>query len=513
MRPKTLCLLLLIVVGRCPAQIDAARSPRSVEIRPGDTAEAILRMASTVRPSPRQVAWQEREFSISIHFGMNTFTEREWGRKDESPTLFNPSNLDARQWVRVAREAGARQLVLVAKHHDGFCLWPSRWTDYSVKRSPWKEGKGDVIAEMAGACREAGLSLGIYLSPWDISSPLYGTDAYNTFFENQLRELLTQYGEISEVWFDGATGEGPNGNRQVYDWRSYYALIRTLQPGAVIAVMGPDVRWVGTESGYGRESEWSIFPLSSGVQVWHLDSTRERPSQDAFTPPTNLLDQDLGSREKLLGASRLVWYPSEVDVSIRPGWFYHSAQDSQVKTPQQLVDIYYGSVGRNSHLLLNVPPDRRGLIHDRDVSSLVGMRRILDTTFSRNLASGARTECTPGGRGDPAELTDDNPRSYWSAGAGSVVPSVEFDLGALVSFDRLLLQENFRNGQRVEEFVFEAKRSGTWQQVARGTTIGYKRLLRFALLTAQHVRLRILRSRGSPEIASFGLYRSASGEP
>ncbi len=496
-------ILTLCTINPCHSQ-GVVTSPGSfVGVAAGEDPAVILARAASVRPSPRQVDWQEREFSLFVHFGMNTFTNREWGRKDEDPALFDPAQLDARQWVRVARDAGARQLVVVAKHHDGFCLWPSRWTDYSVKRSPWRGGKGDVIAEVSSACRESGLKMGIYLSPWDMASPMYGTDAYNEFFKNQLEELLTGYGEITEVWFDGANGEGANGKYQVYDWGGYYALIRRLQPGAVIAVMGPDVRWVGTESGYGRETEWSVIPLTAAeVGGKGLE----------FARPENVMQVDLGSRDRLRGARGLVWYPSEVDVSIRPGWFYHAAQDSQVKTSTQLVDIYYSSVGRNSHLLLNVPPDRRGLLAERDIRSLTGMRRILDSTFSVNVAATSRITCRPGGSGNPEAMIDDDPRTFWAASAGSIAPTLDFDLGGWRSFDRLLLQENFRTGQRVEEFVFEVEQSGGWREVTRGTTVGYKRLLRFPPISARHVRLRVLRSRGGPEISSFGLYLSAGGE-
>lgn len=439
---------------------------------------------------------------------MNTFTDREWGKRDESPGLFHPSELDARQWVHVAREAGARQLIVVAKHHDGFCLWPSAWTEYSVKQSPWRSGKGDLIADVAAACRDSGLALGLYLSPWDISSPLYGSDAYNLFFKNQLRELLTKYGDIAEVWLDGACGEGPNGRRQVYDWGGYYDLVRELQPAAVVAVMGPDVRWVGTESGEGRETEWSVFPVSAAM-LEGISSLRGV----AFVPPADVMGKDLGSRQKLRGAKGLVWYPSEVDVSIRPGWFYHSAQDSQVKTPQQLVDIYYTSVGRNAHLLLNVPPDRRGLMHESDIRALRGMRGILNETFARNIASGARVTSAAEGGGRLSALVDDDPATAWAPVGGATDPAIEFDLGREETFDRLLLQENFRTGQRVEGFVLDVKGQEGWKEVARGTTIGYKRLLRFAPVTARYVRLRIVESRGRPEIASFGLFLSSPREP
>ena len=448
MRAFTIILLSLFT---CSAYSQDAGSylPEIVPLLPGDTPEIIAEKAASVKPSPRQATWQELEVTCFLHFGINTFTNREWGRKEEDPALFNPVLLDARQWAKAAKLAGAKLMIIVARHHDGFCLWPSAFTDYSVKASPWRKGKGDVVAEVAAACREEGLKMGIYLSPWDMHSSLYGTDDYNTYYKNQLRELLSNYGEISEVWFDGACGEGPNGKRQVYDWPGFYSLVRELQPGAVIAITGPDVRWVGNESGDGNETEWSV------VQ----DSTSLR------------------------------WYPSEVDVSIRPGWFYHPAEDSLVKTPEQLTDIYYQSVGRNSVLLLNIPPDTRGLIPDHDIRSLRGMRAILDSTFAVNLAEKAIKK--------PLK--------------GLPEGSAAYDLLKKRTFDRLMLKENFRKGQKVSAFSLEAFVDGQWKEVCRGTTIGYKRLLRFDPVTARYVRLKILHSLGKTEISGFGLYLSPVG--
>ena len=405
----------------------------------------------SIIPSPRQIAWQELEFTVFIHFGINTFTDREWGRKGEDPRIFNPSDLDCRQWVRTAKNAGAGLMIMVAKHHDGFCLWPSAYTDFSVKSSLWKDGKEDVVAEMANACREEGMKLGIYLSPWDMNCPLYGTDEYNTYFRNQLRELLTRYGEIREVWFDGACGEGPNGKRQVYDWNGYYKVVRELQPQAVIAITGPDVRWVGNESGDGNETQWSVVEDSLGMR----------------------------------------WYPTEVDVSIRPGWFYHPSQDSLVKTPEELVEIYYRSIGRNSVLLLNIPPDTRGLIHENDVWSLRGMKDILDETFHNNLAEYATV----------IPLKRELP--------GSAI----YDLGEPLTFDRLVVQEDIRSGQKVAAFCLEALIGDEWKEICKGTTIGYKRILRFDPVKARIVRLRITESGDKASIRFMGLYLSPETKP
>ncbi len=477
-------------------------------VEPHEPLDTLIMKASHVCPSSRQIAWQELEFTCFIHFGMNTFTGREWGLPNEDPAAFNPTQFDASQWVETAKMAGARLMIIVARHHDGFCLWQTNYTDYSVKKSPWKNGKGDVISEVAKACEVAGLKLGIYLSPWDMHSPLYGTPEYNEYFKSQLRELLTNYGEISEVWFDGACGEGPNGKKQIYDWPGYYKIVRKLQPEAVIAVMGPDVRWVGTESGYGRETEWSVTPLSKEILDLNAKNGIDPVVDGIFYPPGNMMDQDLGSREKLKEASALAWYPSEVDVSIRPGWFYHEDQDSLVKSPEQLVDIYFSSVGRNSVLLLNLPPDKRGLIHENDIKSLQGMHNIIDSTFKRNLAQNAVIKTINGNSSsDPYTVLDKDDKTFWTTAPGTTTGTLEFDLRSEKQFDCMMLQENFRNGQRVEEFIFEAFENNKWKTIITGTTIGYKRLLRFNPVKATNVRLRILSSRDNPEIASFGIYK------
>lgn len=496
-----MCTLIVVAVS---CQYDRS-------YRPGvnGKADSILIAAAHVRPSSRQVEWQEMEMTCFIHFGINTFYDVEWGNREQEVSMFNPTELDTRQWARTVKEAGAKMMIVLAKHHDGFCYWPSRFTGFSVKNSPWKQGQGDLIAEAAAACREYGLKLGIYLSPWDIHSPLYGTAGYNDYFKNQLRELLTAYGKVSEVWLDGACGEGPNGKRQVYDWMGYFRLIRELQPHAVIAIMGPDVRWVGTETGYGRETEWSVLPVDNATMNQIALTSMYGEKGYFFMPLGNLIQDDLGSREKIMNAGGLIWYPSEVNVSIRPGWFYHEAHDSLVKSPEELVDIYYGSVGRNSLLLLNLPPNKRGLIHENDVLNIRKMRALLDETFRHNLAEKATIRVHPRNRhSDPSHMIDDDPMTWWNPGAGIMVAQVEFDMENVMTFDRMMLQENFRNGQRVEEFVLEIKENGRWVKITGGTTIGYKRLLRFNPVHARKVRLRILSSRDTPEISSFGLYKA-----
>ena len=495
----------------------------------GDLQEqALLRRAASVVPSARQYDWQRLETIAFVHFGMNTFTDREWGEGTEDPALFNPTALDARQWARVCKDAGLKMLIVTAKHHDGLCLWPSAYTDHSVKKSPWKGGEGDVVREVADACREYGLKFGFYLSPWDRHEPSYGdSPRYNAHFLNQLRELLTGYGEVSEVWFDGACGEGPNGKRQVYDFPAYYQLIRELQPNAVIAIMGPDVRWVGTEEGYARETEWSVLPAAAQNTAEIAASSQQQATDEGFIPGDRT-GEDLGSRDMIRNAKNLVWYPAEADVSIRPGWFYHQTQDQRVKSPEKLLDIYYGSVGRNAVLLLNLPPDKRGLIHENDAAALREMRRILDATFAVNLLAGVAV--TSAGGEKITGITDGSLETAWEGAAatpadpGSTTPAapgaaaagantadqpmavLTADLGAPRKFDLLLLQEEIRRGQRIEAFALQVPEGAGWRTVAAGTTVGYKRMLRFPPVIASRVRLLINRSRTQPVLAEWGLY-------
>jgi alpha-L-fucosidase len=510
-----LASVLLPVFSGANPNLDQRRTgaqakPNFALILPGEPEASVVRTAAEIVPTANQLAWQEMEFIAFAHFGMNTFTDREWGEGTESPALFNPTDFDARQWAGILKGAGMKMLILTAKHHDGFCLWPSRYTNHSLKNSPWRGGRGDVVREVVDACREAGLKVGIYLSPWDRHEPTYGdSPAYNEHFRNQLRELLSNYGEIAEVWFDGACGEGPNGKRQEYDWPSYYRVVRELQPGAVIFGMGPDIRWVGTESGYGRETEWSVVPLKTSRAA--ADGTL---SLDDVFLPGDMTAPDLGSRRKLKGAKALVWYPAETDVSIRPGWFYHAKEDNEVKTPEKLLDIYFSSVGRNSVLLLNVPPDRRGRIHENDAANLLGLRRLVDGIFRTNLAAGAGIKASGEAGGHPASaVLDDDALSCWQAPAGAESATIEFDLGREETFDVAMLKENIRLGQRVEEFSLQAWNGKHWVTFASGTTIGYERLLRFPGATARRVKLVISRSRTEPTLAAFGLFRSRLAPP
>lgn len=489
--------ILLLLIG-----LNARAQEHNYALIPtGESPENIIKIAANITPSPRQLNWQKLEMTAFFHFGVNTYTNREWGTGKEDPQIFNPTNLDANQWVRVAKEAGFKLAILTAKHHDGFCLWPTKTTDHSVKASPWKNGKGDVVREVAEACKEQNMGFGIYLSPWDMNAPMYGTDEYNDFFVDQLTELLTQYGRVDEVWFDGANGEGPNGKKQVYDFDRWYKLIRKLQPEAVIAIMGPDVRWVGTETGYGRETEWSVVPVDN------LDPSMiasESQQAVAFKPTGDMRGEVLGSREKILKAKGLAWYPAETDVSIRPGWFYHPAENDKVKTPEKLLDIYFHSVGRNGVLLVNLPPDKEGLINGADIKSLQGWTALRNEIFGTNLAAGAKIVSKNGKK--VKALLDNKYDTYWTTKGKDTTAIIELILPNNRTFNVLMLQENIAIGQRIENFELEYWNGNNWESAAQATTVGYKRLLQFPEITTDRVRIKILSSRLNPTLSEIGLY-------
>ncbi len=469
-----------------------------------DTPEQIIQKAAHVIPSARQLEWQKLEYTAFVHFGLYTY-QKEGG----DPKSFNPVNLNCRQWVKSFKDAGMKGVILTAKHHEGFCLWPSQYADYSVKNSVWKNGKGDVVKELSDACKEYGLKLGIYLSPWDMHNPDYGTPKYDEYFKNQLTELLTNYGDIFEVWFDGAY-RGLKEEKHQYDWKGYVDLIRKIQPNATIAIMGPDVRWVGTETGYGRETEWSVVPARESDLI-PVEYSLEGENERIFTPASDMVGKDLGSREKISKAKALVWYPSEVDVSIRPSWGYSSKEDSLVKSPEKLMDIYYSSIGRNSLLLLNIPVNKDGLIHANDIKALLAFREIRENTFKTNLLEGSKIEATNSKKGFEASKIFKGKETYWTTSDGISTGVIEFNMKSEKTFDRLLVQENIINGQRVESFSLDIWKNNEWIEQCRATTIGYKRILRFSAVTSARVRLKITSSRDCPEILNVGLYKSPKG--
>jgi alpha-L-fucosidase len=447
-------------------------------------------------PDARQISWQELQYYGFVHFNMNTFSDREWGFGDEKPEQFNPTSLDARQWARIAKEAGMKGLIITAKHHDGFVLWPSKYTEHSVKNSPWRDGKGDLIREFVDACREYGLKVGMYYSPWDRNHPDYGKPEYITYMRNQLTELLTNYGEIYEVWFDGANGGtgwygGANEERKVdkfsyYDWPTTIELVRTLQPGAMLfSDAGPDVRWVGNEHGFAYETTWSNL-MRDSVYAGMPDFDKWATGQENGTH----------------------WVPAESDVSIRPGWYYHAYEDHKVKTLPELMEIYYKSIGQNSSLLINFPVDTRGLIHEKDEEAILKMAAKVKEDFAVNLAKEASFKASSDrGKGYTADLLNDGDfNTYWTTPDGQLQASVEVDFGKTVSFNRLLIQEFVNLGQRVKAFSLEKEVNGSWQKIAEGTTIGYKRILRFPDTEAQKIRINFLDGKGIPVISEIGVY-------
>lgn len=449
---------------------------KHVEFPQGATLEQKVDMAARLVPTPQQLKWQQMELTAFLHFGINTFTGREWGDGKENPALFNPTDFDAEQWVRSLKEAGFKMAILTAKHHDGFCLWPTKTTGHSVAASPWKDGKGDVVRELRDACDKYGIKFGVYLSPWDRNASCYGdSPKYNEFFIEQLTELLTNYGEVHEVWFDGANGEGPNGKKQEYDWTAILSTIRRLQPRAVTAIMGDDVRWVGNERGLGRETEWSATVLTPG--------TYARCEEQNKALGVKATSKDLGGRDMLVNAKELFWYPSEVDVSIRPGWFYHQQEDNQVKSLKHLTDIYFKSVGYNSVLLLNIPPDQRGRISDADVNRLKEFADYRKEIFTDNRVKGGL--------------------KAWTARPGD---TRVYQLKPKSEINVVMLREDISKGQRMEAFTVEALTADGWKEIAKGTTVGYKRLIRIPAVEARQLRVKVDACRLAANISEVAAY-------
>lgn len=437
-------------------------------------------------PSKAQVAWNDMEYYMFIHFGPNTFTNQEWGHGDEDPKVFNPTHLDARQWARTAKAAGMKGIVITAKHHDGFCLWPSKYSTHTVRESAWKDGKGDVLAELSAACKEYGLKFGVYLSPWDRNHPEYGTPNYNKVFANTLNEVLSGYGPVFEQWFDGANG----GNiKQPYDWNLFHSVVYKNQPNAVIfSDVGPGCRWVGNENGIAGTTNWSTLNV------------------DGFTPGAGAPPRESLNEGDENGGK---WVPAECDVSIRPGWFFSPETNDKVKSVSALLDIYYASVGRNANLILNVPVDRDGLIHPNDSTRLMELRRVLDASFKNNLAKKAVITATNTRNNEAvktAHLNDGNNATYWAATDGAANTTITLTYKKPVTFNRLVLQEYIALGQRVKRFSVEIMENGSRKEIANETTIGHKRILRLPEYTTAQVRIHILESKAAPVISEVQLY-------
>ena len=451
-------------------------------------------------PTDRQLAWHEMEQYAFIHFTTNTFTDKEWGFGDECPDVFNPSSeMDVNQWAKTIKQAGLKAIVLTCKHHDGFCLWPSNYTDHSVKNSKWKNGQGNVVKEVAEACKKYGLKFGVYLSPWDRNRADYGTPAYLEYYRNQLKELFTTYGPVFEMWFDGANGGdgyygGAREKRKIngatyYDWPTTLNLVRGMEPNVVFfSDAGPDVRWCGNESGFAGLTNWSTIKTDS------LYAGKSGINQ--------MLNSGMDNGDK--------WIPAEVDVSIRPGWFYHSKEDSLVKSPERLFEIYLSSVGRGSNLILNIPPDRRGLLNEKDVNSLIGWRKLIDESFKVNLALNAKVKSDTY-RGNSqiyqaSNVTDENKETYWATDDNVIKGNLIIDLATKRTVKFITIQEYIKLGQRVKSFKVMAWKNNKWEEVSNGATIGYKRILRINPIETDKIKIAILDSKASPLISNIAIY-------
>ncbi|MGB3154828.1 MAG: alpha-L-fucosidase [Chitinophagaceae bacterium] len=431
-------------------------------------------------PTKQQLAWHETEYYLFLHFGPNTFTDNEWGSGTEPEDVFNPSQLDCRQWCNVAKEAGAKGIIITAKHHDGFCLWPSNFSKHTVRESKWKEGKGDVLKELSQACKEAGLKFGVYLSPWDRNHPDYGTEKYNTVFAGMMKEIFQNYGPIWEMWWDGANGEGPDGKKQVYDWKRFENIVKQYSPKTVVfSDIGPDIRWTGNENGIAGDPNWNFLNI-------------EGFKRGEGAPPTDTLNHGnyMGRR----------WIPAECDVSIRPGWFWHAQEDSKVKTPQQLFNIYLKSVGRGANLLLNVPPDNRGLISEKDAQTLVAFKKLREESFDENLLKSANIYY----QFSPKDVTF---RSVDSNGAfGANLQNFIVELPEKTKINCLVIREAIHLGQSVRKFTIEFYRENKIIGEIKGTSVGKKRILTFPTKNITSFRVYLEDAKGIDNISGVAGY-------
>ncbi len=436
-------------------------------------------------PSKEQLQWHEKEFYLFIHFGPNTFTDREWGLGNEDPSVFNPTALDCEQWARIAKQAGAKGIILTAKHHDGFCLWPSKFSTHTVRESKWMDGKGDVVKALSEACKKTGIEMGVYISPWDRNHPLYGTPEYNDVYISTMKELLTNYGKFFELWWDGANGEGPNGKKQVYDFRRFEDSVFKWQPQLVVfSDIGPSIRWCGNEKGIINSTNWNL-----------LDTAGFKRGNGG--PPTDTLNRG--------NVNGKLWIPAEADVSIRPGWFYHQAEDNKVKTPQTLFNLYLQSVGNGGNLLLNVPPDRTGQINAADSAALVGFGKLRADAFKTDLF--AKSTLSSYGKEDPSlnNLTDHNINTYW-ASSQQENSEIVIDLPRKKQINTLVLEEMISFGQRVQSFTIEVSDGSSFQPVYRGTTIGRKKIATFAKQDTDKIKITITHAKAAPVLRGVAAF-------
>ncbi len=518
---KTIALIIIVsLIYSCTHQ--GEKTNNLIKVPNNISEDSIAKLAARITPHPRQLKWQENEFIAFIHFGINTFTGREWGTGKEDPKIFNPKDLDVNQWVKVIKKAGMKLAMITVKHHDGFCLWQSKYTEHSVKNSKWENGNGDVLKELAEACRKESIKLGLYLSPADLheierENGYYGNKSkeketviptnapdknpqltyklndYDKYFMNQLYELLTEYGEIHEVWFDGANPKPGTG--QTYNRTAWYDLIRKLQPQAVIAIKGPDVRWCGNEAGHTRKSEWSVIPLPKPPEKYEWNG---------------LTEEDLGSRKKLKEAKYLYWYPAETNTSIRHGWFYRD-ENQYVKTTDELINTWFRSVGGNTVFLLNLTPNRDGLIPDKDAENLIELGDYIKKTFSKNIAEDAQIKASSEQDGNTAQnILDKNTETYWLPASEDKQASLTIEWKEEKEFNCISFGECIKyKGQRIEKLILEMWKDKKWEKISEASTVGFRRILRFTNVKTNKIRLTITASRLEPSIAFLGVYKAA----
>ncbi len=462
----------------------------------------------SIVPSKRQLMHQQREFYAFVHFTVNTFTGKEWGDGTEDEKIFNPTKMDARQWAEAVKSAGMKGIILTCKHHDGFCLWPSKYTEHTIANSEYMSGKGNIVKEVSQACKEYGLDFGVYLSPWDRNSRLYGKGkAYDDYFVSQLEELLTDYGDVFCVWFDGACGEGPNGKVQYYDWERYYETIRRLQPEACIHVCGPDVRWCGNEAGHTRDSEWSVVPKRTKDTEKIAENSQHEDETSFREREIHAQDKDLGSYELVKDEHELIWYPAEVNTSIRPGWFYHEDEDDRVRTVDNLLEIYEKSVGGNGTFLLNIPPTPEGLFHENDVEVLRNLGKRIRELYSENLLAAAKISATPNEESNGINnVRTDDYASWYQPKDFCRNALVDISFENEITLNRVVLKENIKLGQRIESYRITVYRQDTEVFSYEGSIIGYKKIVRLPEVTATGIVIEILDSRVSPTLSFIGLY-------
>ena len=446
----------------------------------------LSQVSKTPLPTKQQLAWHEMEYYFFFHFGPNTFTDKEWGHGDEPEDIFDPTDLDCRQWVRIAKQAGAKGVIITAKHHDGFCLWPSKYSTHTVRESKWKNGKGDVLKELSQACKEYGLKFGVYISPWDRNHPKYGTSQYNDVFVNMMKEIFANYGPIYELWWDGANGEGPNGKKQVYDWDRFKKTVKTLSPNTVVfSDVGPQIRWVGNENGIAGKTNWN-----------YLDTAGY--TAGAGAPSTDTLNTG--------NAFGKAWIPAECDVSIRPGWFWHANEDGKVKSGEQLFDLYLKSVGRGSNLLLNVPPDRRGLINENDSVALMAFKKLRDENFNNNLLQDAKAYWEIN---QDAFLKDSI--SYHAFDKKGYVyginrQSFTVQLAKATAINCIVLREAIHLGQSIERFKVALFNNDQKVGEINGTTIGRRRILTFPVKTITSFKVSLIDRNGNDNVSRVAAY-------